>query len=64
VRRDSTNYFDRPHAMRDRNHFLLVNPSGPRPDSPVAVYGTGGVDEDAVEIEEYGRAEKSGHAFF
>ena len=58
---DSANHFNRAHAMRDCHDFLFLYFLLARPGSPLPVHGAGGIDENAIEIEQNGRAAELYH---
>ena len=64
MRSNGTNHLDGSHAVGDRHHFVAVNSLLAGPDAPLPLNRAGGIDENAVEIEENGGTSERNHSFF
>jgi hypothetical protein len=64
LRSNSANNLNCADAMSDGDHLLLVNVSLSRPDAPLSVHRTSGINQYTIKIEENGSTAKSGHSFF
>src|ERR1700728_3423322 len=50
VRSDNANHFDGADAVGDGDDFLLIDSPLPSPYAPLAVDGSGGIDQNSVEV--------------
>src|SRR5208337_1556059 len=61
---DGPNHFDGAHPVGDGDHLFFIDVSLAGPDAPLALHGTGGIDENSVEIKEDSGATKNEHSAF
>src|SRR6202034_4016143 len=64
LRSNLANHFDRPDSVGNGRHFLFVDSPLARPDAPLPLHRTGGINKNSVEIEENGGTQEGGHSFF